>query len=82
MLKLRMDRDICETAILYHLTENRGLTPVLETDADLIEWTVWSIRDLAGMLDDSEALLVAIDGDGVVIGGDTLVIDAVRQYML
>ncbi len=63
------------TVYLLHLTE-----PLIETDADLLEWLLYVLREVAGL--DGYPIHADMRTDGIVIDGDGEVMQAVRTYLL
>lgn len=80
-MKTRITRDVAQKAVEYHAEDNEGLTPVIETDADLQEWLTYVLRQVGGF-DDDYQIGVEIREDGIVIEGDGEVMQAVRMYLL
>ena len=80
-MKTRIDRQVAQKAVEYHAEDGEGLTPVIETDADLAEWLTYVLRQVGGF-DEDYAIGVEIREDGVIIAGDGEVMQAVRTYLL
>lgn len=89
MLKVKVTKTTLTKAIEYHAFEGHGLTPVLDDDADVCDWARWVLADVMGCEAaelDAAGLVVAVDGDGVVIGVQAGkvgadVLDAVRNHI-
>ena len=89
MLKVVVERETMVKAIDYHARDKAGLTPVIGDDDDLCDWAAWLLAEVSSY--DAETLtgaglVVAGDGDGVVIGVQAGkvgadVLDAVRNHI-
>ena len=80
-MKTLAPREAVEKAVTYHAEDAEGLTPVIENDADLLEWLLYVLRQVGGF-DDDYPIQVEIRDAGIVIEGDGEVMQAVRQYLL
>lgn len=81
-MKIRLNRDELLKAIDYHATEGYGLQPVVESDADVTDWTRYLLGKWIGTGIDGDGFGLAFDGEGVVLAGDARVIEAVRESIL
>lgn len=88
MLKVKVDRETMVQAIDWHANDRRGLTPVVDDDDDVRDWTLWLLADVTGyQSEELDEVTVTVASDAVTIGAPagTLgndVLGAVRQYIL
>lgn len=80
-MKTMIARNVAEQAVQYHAEDSEGLTPVIENDADLVEWMTYILRQVGGF-DDEYPITVEIRPEGVLVEGDGEVMQAVRMYVL
>lgn len=86
MLKVKIDRETMRKAIEWHAKEGKGLTPVIDDDEDLVDWTHYIISEQAGFHpnEDPAPLHVAVvaPGGDLIISGSKEIFDAVEHYIL
>lgn len=81
MLKIRISREVLVKAIMYHADKSEDLTPIIEDDSDLREWTRRLILDWTSE-DDVAWMTFTAEGDTIIIGGSNDVIDAIKSQVL
>ncbi len=94
MLKVSIDRETMLKAIDWHARERKGLTPIIEGDDDLLDWTRYILVALTSYEHDEETtpLLVELrsgepsqenpSGQSLVIAGNAEILDAIASYVL
>lgn len=94
MLKISIDRETMRKAIDWHAREGKGLTPVIESDEDLVDWTHYILATLTGYDPNEETTPLQVDirngspseenptGQSLVITGSIQILDAVESYIL
>lgn len=89
MLKIKLSKESVFKALQYCTSHDYGLDIVIENDHDILEWTTWLLCNwLLCKLTYNEdkaiegSLVVSIINDEVIIGGDSLVLDAVRHNFI
>ena len=83
MLKTKLPKQTARQTVEYHAQDNKGLTPVVEDDSDLIDWMRYVLVDVGGLTEeDCATLTITVAEEHVIIGGSDEVMDTVGMYML
>lgn len=85
MLRVKLNRETVKGAVEYYVQENEGLTPILEDDADLLDWFRYVLGTDGRGPEELAAVELALASDEVVLAVPREladVLDTVRRHVL